>query len=152
MRTNRRDFTIIPNALLRNNQLSIQERYLCCVLLRYCGQDEYCFPSQATLGMELGISARQVRTILKKLAKEELIAITRSGFNRSNTYHVSKDLKTDRNGASSHIRSVFPLLGGSSLPTTNTYLKGKDKNSIKGFESMREMLIRRGIVNGKTPP
>jgi len=152
MRKNRRDFTIIPNALLRNSQLSIQERYLYCILLRYCGQDEHCFPSQETLGIEVGLSARQVRTILKKLEGEGLITITRSGFNRSNTYYVSQDLETDRKGVSPHIRNIFPLQGGSPLPTTNTYLKGKDKNSIKGFESLRETVTRIKIGYGKTPP
>ena len=141
-----KNYTIIPNEVLERSELSIIERYLFCVLLKFCGKDDFCFPSQQTLSQILGISDRHIRTLLARLEELGLIHKIHHGWNRSNTYFVSKSLSIDRNCSSYPIRSMFPLQQGTALPTKNTYLKGKGKRSLKGLESTRDILIRKGLI------
>ena len=122
------------------NQINIPSRYLYCLLLKYCGKDECCFPSQETLGKIMGYSVRQIRNLIKELETQGLIYGTRKGWNRSNTYKVSKSLQINRKSSSPLIGSVFPLHQGNTVPTISTYIKGKDKRSTKGLESLRNIV------------
>lgn len=159
-----KDFTLIQNSLLRPSQLTINARYLLCVLLRYCGNKEYCFPSQVTLGEDLGLSPRQVSVYLKELIHNGLVSKTRSGFNKPNTYKVAKtftvesqkiiaiDKKcssdTDKKPDSTHICGTFPLHTGKELPPNNTYLIVKDNNNFNkvAFEKFKRNLIKKRLI------
>lgn len=157
-----RDYTKIPNPILRESQLTVPARYLYCVLLRYCGNDEWCFPSQQTLADDLGYSARQIRNLLRQLENAGLIFRKRKGFNRSNSYNVAKSLETTRKAVSSnskvnnkknrksnssHLGSKFPFHEGKVLPPNSTYLKGKDNKSKsqKGIENLRKEMVNLGL-------
>jgi hypothetical protein len=141
-----RPYTKIPNQMLNQSQLSIPARYLYCVLLRHCGKNDKCFPSQKTLGKEVGITDRYIRKMLIELINAGLVYKRRLGYNRANTYTVSKDLKTDWNQGSYRIGSIFPLHQGNTVPDKSTYIKGKGKRSIKGLEKMRDALIEKHII------
>ena len=153
-----KNFTIIPNQILEQSQLSVSARYLYCVLLKFCGRDDSCYPSQITLGKILGYTNRYIRTLLAELIKVRLISKKRSGWNRSNTYHVVKLLDTDRiptsdtnskplrNSNSYHLGYVDPIHNETVVPPINTYLKGKDKSSRKGLEKLRKDLVAKGII------
>lgn len=132
-----KNFTIIPNELLENSQISLQARHLYCVLLRYAGQDEWCFPSQQTLASNLGYCTRHIRNLLNDLIEAGLLVKKRRGFNRSNNYKVTKSFTLDRNSSSPQLRSEFPLHNENTVPPKNTYLKGKGKKSIKGMQNLR---------------
>lgn len=126
-------YTHIKNELLNPSQLSINARYLLIVLIRYCGQKDYCYPSQATLAEIMKLSERQLRTYLDELCKFKLVYKTRSGYNRPNTYYASKDFSTqlveiDGKSASVQLGSAYPLNTRSQLPTKTTYRIKKDKN------------------------
>jgi len=133
-------YTKIPNEIFEKSQLSIQARYLYCVLLKYCGKDEWCYPSQLTLAKQIGCTDRTVREYLSELKNAGLVIIVRKGWNRSNSYQLSKNLVTERNSNSSHIGSQIPLHTGNTTPTKSTYIKGKDKRSIKGREQLRQKI------------
>ena len=138
------NYTKIPNQIFEENQLTPSEKILFCCLLRHCGNDDYCFPNQDTLATEIGITtARQVRNILIKLEEYGLIYHTRRGFNRSNTYKVSKDLILIRKESSYQLGSAVPLHQGNELPPNSTYLKGKGKRCIKSIKERRKELIRK---------
>lgn len=140
-------YTKIPNQLLDQSDLTLQERYLFCVLLKHCGNKDTCFPSQKKLAKELGISDRYVRVLIENIIrKTDILKSKRSGWNRANTYTLSKDLVLERNQSSYHIRSQFPLHQGTQVPPNSTYLTGKGNRSIKGMERMREVLERKGIL------
>lgn len=139
-------YTIIPNQILGPCQLTIQARYLFCILLKHCGRDENCFPGQKLLAETLGVSPRQVRTYLSELIREGVISKRRKGWNRSNTYAVSKNLDIERKGISYHLRSLLPLHQGSMVPPKSTYLKGKGKRSLRGLENYRRALAEKGLV------
>lgn len=143
-----KNFTIIPNQIFEQSQLSVQSRYLYCVLLKFCGQDDWCFPSQTTLGAILGYTSKHIRTLLKELIEIELVSKERRGWNRSNTYYVVKLLDTDRIPSSPHLGSEVPLYNETTVPPKSTYLKTKDNNkySLKGKEQYRKNLERLGIL------
>lgn len=151
---------MIPNALLSESQLSVPARFLLCVLFKYSFQKDYCWPSQETLGKDLGYSARHIRNLLKELEKENLIDPKRLGWNRTNTYTLGKELQANRvpslndgNGkscqkqTSSHLGTVIPIHQGNPLPTKNTYGSIKENNgSSKGLESLRQAMVERGLI------
>lgn len=148
-------YTKIPNDILAESQLAIPARYLLCVLLRHCGKDDWCFPSQTTLAQELGYkSPRRIRSILGELIRASLVYKKRSGFNKPNTYHVAKSYTTERittsfpdgNCASHHLRSNIPLHGGNTIPPNSTYVKGKGKTNYIGFEKMKKALTEKGVL------
>ncbi|MBI4226363.1 helix-turn-helix domain-containing protein [Candidatus Roizmanbacteria bacterium] len=145
-----RNFTIIPNELLGESQLSIPSRYLYCVLLKYTGQNEWCFPSQKTLAKNLNCSDRHIRNLIEELEENELIYKVRRGFNRSNNYKVAKSLtyyrQSNGNSNSSHLGSMLPLHTGNEVPAKSTYLKAKAKRSVKGLEKLRESMEEKGII------
>ena len=93
----------------------------------------------------MNLTSRQVRNLLKELIDSGLISSKRFGWNKANSYTVSKELKIDRKGISYHLGSLFPLHDGNTVPPKNTYLKERDKRSIKGMESLREILVKKGI-------
>jgi len=148
-----RNFTIIPNQIFEQSQLSVPARYLYCVLLKYCGKNEWCFPSQKTLGGVFGYSDKHIRTLLNELIEVKLISKKRRGWNRSNTYRVVKLLFTDRIPTSALIQTpstpqsgnTVPIHPEPEVPPKSTYLKGKDKNSVKGRERVRQKLVELGL-------
>lgn len=140
-----KNFTIISNPILQESQLSISARYLYCVLRKYCGQDEDCFPSQATLALQLGVVTRTIRKLLKELISADLVVKHRSGFNKSNTYTVAKELRADRNHNSYHIGPLFPLHEGNHMPDKSTYIKAKGKRSLIGMKKLNDILIKKGL-------
>ncbi len=142
-----KNYTKVPNEILGPSQLSIQARYLYCVLLRHCGQDEWCYPGQETLAKELRCTPRYVRELLSKLYTARIVYKKRKGFNRSNNYKVAKSLEMYRNSGSPHLGSKFPLHEGNPVPPNSTYLKGKDKRSLIGLEKMRRTLIEKKIIS-----
>ncbi|MBU4210638.1 helix-turn-helix domain-containing protein [Patescibacteria group bacterium] len=153
-----KNFTIIPNQIFGQSQLPVPARFLYCVLLKYCGKDEYCFPSQITLGKILGYTDKHIRTLLNELIGAGLVSRKRSGWNRSNTYHVQKLLDTDRKLISVPSQTSSPPQSGKKVPihnetvvpSINTYLKGKGKRSLKGLEKCRRKLEEMGLKEHTT--
>lgn len=140
-------YTKIPNQLLDESDLTIQERYLFCVLLRHCGNKDTCFPSQKRLGRMLGYSDRYIRKLISNIiSKTDILVKARHGWNRANTYTLSKDLNLKRNSSSYHIGSQFPIHKGTPVPPNSTYLTGKGNTYRKGMEQMREIMERKGIL------
>lgn len=156
----RKNFTMVPNAVLSECQISISARLLLCILFKYTFQKDHCWPSQKLLAQDIGLGVRQVRNLLTELENEKLIDTERSGWNRNNTYTVDKNLKTTRvpsendgnaiknkKQTSSHLRTLIPIHTGTSLPTKNTYgRKRVNKGSSKGLESLRQVMIDKGLI------
>jgi hypothetical protein len=152
-------YTKIPNQLFEESQLSVNQRYLFGLLLKFCGKKEFCYPGQKKLAKIMGCSTRNIRKHIKKLVDAELISIKKIGFNKSNTYKVSKELlvrncssslSMDSNGncGSPHLGTPVPLHMGTVVPPKSTYIKEKDKmygKTSKGQEKCREKLIKMGF-------
>jgi hypothetical protein len=67
-------FAPIPDAIMLDPELSFGAKCLYGVLARHAGENGLCFPSEATLQLELGLgSERQVRRLVKELKDHHLI-------------------------------------------------------------------------------
>lgn len=137
------NYTKVPNEILEDSQLSIQARYLLIVLLKHCGQDESCFPSQKTLAKTLSLSDRQIRNLLNELITNKFIEKRRFGFNKSNTYIIQKKYRKSTSG---HLRTLFPFHEGTTIPTNITYRKEKGKRGAKaGFRHLSKQMEKIGL-------
>ena len=56
------------------------------MLLSYAWHNDSCFPGQAKLAKDLGLSDRSVRTHLKSLEAHGLLEIKRRGLGKTNIY------------------------------------------------------------------
>ncbi len=79
-------FTQVPNFLLKSNKLSAGDKMTFAMLLSYAWQNDFCFPGQARLAIDMGLSDRSVRTHLKSLETNGLLEIQRRGQGKTNTY------------------------------------------------------------------
>src|SRR3977135_4470629 len=68
-------FTQVPNFLLKSKKLSSGDKMTFAMLLSYAWQNDYSFPGQKRLAQDLGLSDRSVRTHLKSLEVNGLLAI-----------------------------------------------------------------------------
>jgi biotin operon repressor len=59
------------------------------MLLSYAWQNDYCFPGQERLAKDMGLSDRSVRTHLKSLEANGLLAIRRRGQGLTNIYELN---------------------------------------------------------------
>ena len=82
-------FTQVPNFLLKSQKLSSGDKMAFAMLLSYAWQNDYCFPGQKRLAQDLGLSDRSVRTHLKSLEAQGLLAIRRRGQGKTNIYELN---------------------------------------------------------------
>lgn len=138
-----RNYTKVPNEIFDENQLSTPAKLLYIALLRYCGNKDYCYPSQKLLSIYMGVTTRQTRNYLDELYKAGIVFKRRTGFNKPNTYKVSNCLNTytDKKTMSPQIGTKFPLHTDQQFPTNRTYLKLTEKMSVNKFAEKRQHLI-----------
>jgi biotin operon repressor len=82
-------FTQVPNFLLKSARLSAGDKLAFAMLLSYAWQNDYCFPGQERLAKDMGLSDRSVRTHLKSLEANGLLAIRRRGQGLTNIYELN---------------------------------------------------------------
>ncbi len=82
-------FTQVPNFLLKSKKLSSGDKMTFAMLLSYAWQNDFCFPGQQRLAEDLGLSDRSVRTHLKALEVNGLLAIQRRGQGKTNIYELN---------------------------------------------------------------
>ena len=82
-------FTMVPNFILKSAKLSAGDKMTFAMLLSYAWQNDYCFPGQTRLAKDLGLSDRSVRTHLKSLELNGLLAIKRRGQGKTNVYELN---------------------------------------------------------------
>jgi DNA-binding transcriptional ArsR family regulator len=59
------------------------------MLLSYAWQNDFCFPGQQRLALDLGVDERSVRRHLKSLEGNGLLAIRQRGQGRTNVYELN---------------------------------------------------------------
>src|SRR6266852_7100824 len=82
-------FTQVPNFILKSKKLSAGDKMTFAMLLSYAWQNDYCFPGQVRLAADLGLTDRSVRTHLKSLEANGLLAIQRRGQGKTNIYELN---------------------------------------------------------------
>lgn len=83
-------FTQIPNAVLRNPNITTGAKVAYGVLLSYAWQDDHCFPGQERMARDMGVTERSVITYLKQLDESGLIDIKRRGLGKTNLYTINR--------------------------------------------------------------
>jgi biotin operon repressor len=85
----RQGFTQVPNFLLKSKNLTAGDKMTFAMLLSYAWQNDYCFPGQVRLGLDLGIHETNVRKHLKSLQANGLLTIKRRGQGKTNIYELN---------------------------------------------------------------
>jgi hypothetical protein len=132
----KKDFTQIPNKLLKPSKLPTTARYLACVLIRYMMQNELCFPRQMLLAEDLACTDRNIRKLLVKLEKSGYLRIVRTGFNKPNTYILGPELEWIY--SSDDTGTVVPAHQGTRFPTNNKNGRIINKNKLIVINKIRE--------------
>ncbi|MGA2910690.1 MAG: helix-turn-helix domain-containing protein [Candidatus Microgenomates bacterium] len=82
-----KDFTQIPNFLIKDKNISDAEFRTLCLLKSYkYGERGKVFPSQATIAGIRGKSRRIINAHLRSLRKKQIIDFKRRGYSQSNIY------------------------------------------------------------------
>ena len=86
--------------VLANKKVTTGAKLVLLNLSSRLGGKDYCFPSQETIGKDLGLSARQVRTHIKTLVDKRIIFVKKRALNQqkekhmySNEYNLTNILK-----------------------------------------------------------
>lgn|GEM_PF-6801177 len=104
-------FTQVPNAIMRDPTLSVGARFTYGLLTSYAWEDETCFPGQARLSKEVGVSDRALRGYIEELGGRGLVVKKRRGMGRTNLYRLltpqeaANSADQDRNSASGQERN-----------------------------------------------
>ncbi|GJM03133.1 MAG: hypothetical protein DHS20C08_16340 [Rhodomicrobium sp.] len=86
-------FTQVPNFILKSKDLSVGAKLTYAMLLSYAWANNYCFPGQATLAEDIGVSPRSVVTFIKELQQRDCISVKRQGLNKPNIYTLHLTIK-----------------------------------------------------------
>lgn len=81
-------FTQVPNFLLKSKKLSSGDKMTFAMLLSYAWQNDFCFPGQTRLAVDMGVTERSVRTHLKSLEANGLLTIIQRGQGKTNVYEL----------------------------------------------------------------
>ena len=85
-----KEFTKLPNDILFAQTLSPSTKTLYALLVSYARDKSYCYPSQISLGADLGVSTKSIGRWLKELTSHGLITTKRRGLAQSNVYYLAK--------------------------------------------------------------
>ena len=84
----RHGFTMVPNFILTNKDLSVGAKLTYAMLLKYAWSDSAVYPGQQTLAADMGAGERSVRTYLKELEEAKLLEVKQRGLGRTNLYRL----------------------------------------------------------------
>ena len=86
-------FTQVPNFILENPDLSVGAKVIYAMFLRYAWHNDKCFPGQARLAEDIGMSIGRVNQFIKELEAAELIEIMKRGQGKTNLYTIKFRVK-----------------------------------------------------------
>lgn len=87
-KTVEKGYTIVPNVVLLDRELSLVARGLYAMLVHYARQDESCYPGQERLALDLDVSERKLRSATRELEEKRLIRSYRRGRGDTNIYVI----------------------------------------------------------------
>jgi DNA-binding transcriptional regulator YhcF (GntR family) len=145
----REGFTQIPNRVLRDPNLSAGAKVAYGVLLSYAWQKGSCYPGQATMATDVGVSEDTINKYLKELIDKRFISAKRRGLGLTNLYTIlarNLDSQNQDMSGSRNLKSRFQERGN--LGTNNTQLKKtQDKKTQSPYNppnaEKNEMPIKR---------
>ena len=81
-------FTQVPNFILRHKELSVGAKMTYAMFLSYAWHNNYCFPGQAKMAIDMGASLRSVNSYIQELQRSGFIEIKRQGLQKPNIYKL----------------------------------------------------------------
>ena len=81
-------WSAVPRIVTSDRRLSKNARLVFATLQHYCWTKLEAFPTQATLALEIGCSARTIKRAVRELRERNLVKITRKKMPGSNHYHL----------------------------------------------------------------
>jgi hypothetical protein len=82
-------FTQVPNHVLRSKKISPGAKLTYAMLLSYAWNNEYCFPGQERLAIDMGSGERSVIRYIQELEAQRFIKIKRRGQGKVNIYELN---------------------------------------------------------------
>ena len=82
-------FTQVPNHVLKDPSLSPGAKLTYAMLLSYAWHNDFCYPGQERLAVDLGAGKRSVVRYLQELGEARYIKIRKRGQGRTNIYVLS---------------------------------------------------------------
>ncbi|EGT4739788.1 hypothetical protein DD104_12800 [Clostridioides difficile] len=121
----KKDWFWVENELIDDIELTIYEKMVYIVLIRYSDNESSCFPSRATISKKAGCSITTVKRTINSLEEKGLIKKinrkTKYGENESNLYFIAsiKGRVCENLGSDRTEGRVCENLGVGSVRTTN---------------------------------
>ena len=84
----RHGFTMVPNFILTNADLSVGAKLAYAMLLKYAWADNAVYPGQETLAVDMGAGERSVRRYLDELEDAKLLEVVQRGLGKTNLYRL----------------------------------------------------------------
>lgn len=88
------EYTLIPNIVMRDREISIQAKAIYAYLLGYKGKNEYAYPSMSHITSQLNISQPCLNKYTKELVDKDLIIVQKGKVYgnqyRNNRYYFRK--------------------------------------------------------------
>ncbi len=84
-----RGFTQVPNHVLESSKLSPGAKLTYAMLLKYAWQNDFCFPGQARLATDMGVTRQSANAYVQELQRQEFVRIKRRGQGRTNIYELN---------------------------------------------------------------
>ena len=81
-------FTQVPNAVLKSDKISPGAKLAYTMLLSYAWHNNFCFPGQARLARDMGVSRRSAVTYIQELCSEHFVNVKKRGQGRTNIYEL----------------------------------------------------------------
>jgi hypothetical protein len=88
-RNARRGFTVVPNALLEDEGLSFQAKFLLITLMRYAWGKSDPYPGQERLAKDLGVGVRSVREYSGELVDSGYLKKIHRGQGQTTVYRIA---------------------------------------------------------------
>lgn len=144
----KKDFTQIPNTIIRDRRLSDSLFRTYIDLMAYSFGKNKAFPSQKRVASDLGKSRETINRQIAELTKLGYVTKKRRGYSSSNTYDFCDEVITNgySNGDSNITSDVFSESHQLSQDSHSNNTKKKTKKN-SGIELLRNTLINRKIIS-----
>jgi len=80
--------TVIPNSILKNQEISAGAKVIFGMFCYYAWQNDSCFPGQVRLAEDIGLSRVRVTELIAELEKSGFVTIQRRGQGKTNLYTI----------------------------------------------------------------
>lgn len=144
-------FVQIPRFILLTPKLSFGAKIIYSVLLSYAWQDNFCFPAQKALAVDMGIKERQTRNLLAELKRAGLIDWKQRGLNRPNIYYILpiNNQKSNKNKERQYFAA--PVRQNMSGQERQNIAYKEEPLEEDSFKTLNVNVIKKSSLNGNLP-